>query len=111
MTGDDYDLMLHCTIGHMHRVDGAEPDFDDGVKTLTLLAPLTQPRCIFCIFVILCIFCIFLTYYGLQTKGLSFISIAYGGKKARFVRRGWRGSTPRCPAGYVRHDHSATVSI
>ena len=56
MTGDDYDLMLHCTIGHMRRVDGAEPDFDDGVKTLTLLAPLTQPRCIFCIFVILCIF-------------------------------------------------------
>ena len=62
MTGDDYDLMLHCTIGHMHRVDGAEPDFEDGEKTLNLLAPLTQPRCIFCIFVILCIFCIFLTY-------------------------------------------------
>ena len=56
MTGDDYDLMLHCTIGHMHRVDGAKPDFEDGEKTLNLLAPLTQPRCILCIFVILCIF-------------------------------------------------------
>ena len=27
MTGQDYDLLLHCTIGHMHRV---EPDFEDG---------------------------------------------------------------------------------
>ncbi len=34
MTGADYDLMLHCTIGHMHRVDGSErpqPPFEDGV--------------------------------------------------------------------------------
>ena len=22
MTGDDYDLMLHCTIGYLRRVDG-----------------------------------------------------------------------------------------
>ena len=34
MTGDDYDLLLHCTIGHMHSLDGAEPDFENGEKTL-----------------------------------------------------------------------------
>ena len=37
MTGDDNDRMLHCTIGHMRRVDGALPDFDDGEKTMNLL--------------------------------------------------------------------------
>ena len=56
MTGDDYDLMLHCTNGHLRRVDGALPDFDDGEKALNLLAPPGAPRYIFCIF---CIFCIF----------------------------------------------------
>jgi hypothetical protein len=55
MTGDDYDLMMHCTIGHLRRLDGALPDFDYGEKALNLLAPRGQPRCIFCIF---CIFCI-----------------------------------------------------
>ena len=62
MTGDDYDLMLHCTIGHLHRVDGALPDFDDGEKALNLLAPPGEPRYIFCIF---CIFCIFVCRAGM----------------------------------------------
>ncbi len=57
MTGDDYDLMLHCTIGNLRRVDGALPNFDDGKKALNLLAPAGEPRYIFCIF---CIFCIFI---------------------------------------------------
>jgi hypothetical protein len=57
MTGDDYDLMLHCTIGHLRRVDGALPNFDDDEKALNLLAPHGEPRYIFCIF---CIFCIFI---------------------------------------------------
>jgi hypothetical protein len=64
MTGDDYDLLLHCTIGHLRRVDGALPDFDDGEKALNLLAPPGAPRYIFCIF---CIFCIFLFVYVVQT--------------------------------------------
>ena len=34
MTGEDYDLMLHCTIGHLCRVDGALPPFSDGEKDL-----------------------------------------------------------------------------
>jgi hypothetical protein len=51
MTGDDYDLMLHCTIGHLLRVDGALPDFDDGEKALNLRAPPGEPRYIFCIFI------------------------------------------------------------
>ncbi len=29
MTGDDYDLLLHCTIGHLLRVDRALPDFNE----------------------------------------------------------------------------------
>ena len=66
MTGDDYDLMLHCTIGHMHRVDGALPDFEDGAKAMDLLAPPGVPRYIFCIFCIFCILCIFT--FGVQTR-------------------------------------------
>ena len=58
MTGDDYDLLLHCTIGHLRRVDGALPDFNDGEKALNLLAPHGEPRYIFCIFCIFGIFCI-----------------------------------------------------
>ena len=58
MTGDDYDLMLHCTIGHMRRVDGALPDFEDGEKALNFFAPPGEHRCICNIFFILCIFCI-----------------------------------------------------
>ena len=56
MTGEDYDLMLHCTIGHLRRVDGALPPFSDGEKALELLAPTGVPRyifCLFCIYVIL----------------------------------------------------------
>ncbi len=30
--GDDYDVMLHCTIGHMRRVDGALQAFNALVK-------------------------------------------------------------------------------
>ena len=60
MTGDDYDLLLHCTIGHMCRVDGAFPDFDDDEKTMTLIGKGPGlPRCIFCIFYIFNIFSIF----------------------------------------------------
>jgi hypothetical protein len=58
MTVDDYDLMLHCTIGHLRRVEGALPDFDDGKNALNLLAPPGEPRYIFCIFCVFCIFCI-----------------------------------------------------
>ncbi len=32
--GVDYDLLLHCTIGHLRRVDGALPEFADGAKAL-----------------------------------------------------------------------------
>ena len=53
MTGDDYDLMLHCTLGHMRRVDDALPDFEDGAKALNFFAPKGEHRFIFCIF---CIF-------------------------------------------------------
>ena len=53
MTGVDYDLMLHCTIGHMRRVDGIYMDFDDGEKTMTLIGKGPGlPRCIFYIFYI-----------------------------------------------------------
>ncbi len=55
MTGDDYDLILHCTIGHLRRVDRALPYFDYVEKALNLLSPSGEPRYIFCIF---CIFCI-----------------------------------------------------
>jgi hypothetical protein len=50
MTGADYDLMLHCTIGHMHSVDGAEPSFEDGAKTFNFFAGNRQHRYVFCIF-------------------------------------------------------------
>ena len=61
MTGVDYDLMLHCTIGHMRRVDGIHMDFDDGEKTMTLIKKGEGlRRCIFCIF---CIFLIFYIYH------------------------------------------------
>jgi len=75
MTGDDYDLMLHCTIGHLHRVDGALPDFEDGEKAMNLLAPPGVPRYIFCIF---CIFCIFIyfrradTFYARRSRSMDF---------------------------------------
>ncbi len=65
MTGDDYDLVMHCTIGNLRRLDGALPDFDDGAKALTLLASRGQPRCINCIF---CIFAFCSYLHGLQTR-------------------------------------------
>ena len=58
MTGDDYDLMMHCTIGHLRRLDGALPNFDDGEKALNLLAPPGEPKYIFCIFYVFCVFCV-----------------------------------------------------
>ena len=63
MTGEDYDLMLHCTIGPLRRVDGALPAFADGEKALDLLAPKGQPRYILCIF---CIYCILMLSYVLR---------------------------------------------
>ena len=62
MTGEDYDLMLHCTIGHLRRVDGALPPFADGEKAVDLLATKGQPRYILCIF---CIYCILMLLYVL----------------------------------------------
>jgi hypothetical protein len=50
MTGDDFDLILHCTIGHLRRIDRGLPDSDDGKKALNLLAPPGEPTYIFCIF-------------------------------------------------------------
>ncbi len=44
MTGENYDLMLRCTIGHLRRIDGALPDFADGAKALNLIAPPGEPR-------------------------------------------------------------------
>ena len=66
MTGEDYDLMLHCTIGHLRRVDGALPPFADGEKALNLLAPKGEPRYILCIFCIYCIICILMLSYVLR---------------------------------------------
>jgi hypothetical protein len=63
MTGEDYDLMLHCTIGHMHHVDGAEQHFEDGAKTLDFFAGNRQHRYVFCMFCLFCAFCIFSAYF------------------------------------------------
>ena len=57
-TGGDYNLMLHCTIGHLRRINGALPDFDDGEKAPNLLTLPGELRYIFCIFCMFCIFCI-----------------------------------------------------
>jgi hypothetical protein len=57
VTGDYYDLMLHCTLGHMFGVDDAQPDFEDSAKALNFFAPKGEHRFIFCIY---CMFCIFL---------------------------------------------------
>ena len=62
LTGDDYDIMLHCTISHMRRVDGALPDFNDGTKALDFFAPAGEHRYTICIFCISCIFCIFMLF-------------------------------------------------
>ncbi len=59
MTGVDHCHMPHCTIGHMRCVDGALPDFEDGVKALNVLAPRGEHRLTFCIFYIFYIFYIF----------------------------------------------------
>ncbi len=47
ITEDEYDLMHHCTIDHPCPVDGALPDFDDGVKALNLLAGRGEHRLLF----------------------------------------------------------------
>ena len=82
MTGDDYDLMLHCTIGHMRRVDGIYMDFDDGEKTMTLIGKGPGlPRCIFCIcyiFLIFYIFDIFLFCLADTHFALHSLSTAFG---------------------------------
>ena len=44
LTGEDYDLMLHFAIGHMRRLDGALPDFDDGEKLLDFFAGIGKHR-------------------------------------------------------------------
>ena len=59
MTGNDYSLILHCTVGHLRRVDGALPDFADGEKAVNFFAPTPTPMYIFCIFCIFYIFDIF----------------------------------------------------
>jgi hypothetical protein len=56
MTGEDYSLILHCTVGHMRRVDGALPDFEDGEKAVNFFAPPPTPMYIFYIFYIFDIF-------------------------------------------------------
>jgi len=82
MTGVDYDLMLHCTIGHMRRVDGIYMDFDDGEKTMTLIGKGPGlPRCIFCIcyiFLIFYIFDIFLVCLADTHFALHSLSTAFG---------------------------------
>ena len=37
--GHDYDIMLHFTLAHMRRVDGALQARPDGTKLLNLLTP------------------------------------------------------------------------
>ena len=80
MTGEDYDLMLHCTIGHLRRVDGALPPFADGERALNLLAPTGEPRYILCIF---CIYCILMrfelradTVCALRSRSMGFGTIS-----------------------------------
>jgi hypothetical protein len=69
MTGDDYDLTLHCTLGHMRRVDGAQPDrdFEDFAKALNFFAPKGEHGFIFCIF-------LFGICYGDIWSGISCVS-------------------------------------
>jgi hypothetical protein len=62
MTGDDCCLMLHCTIGHMSLMDGAQPDFEDGLTESSVsicFAPKGEHTSIFCNFFIFFIFCIY----------------------------------------------------
>jgi hypothetical protein len=40
--GNTNDLMLHCTLGHMRRMHGAQPDLEDGAKALNFFC--TQRR-------------------------------------------------------------------
>jgi hypothetical protein len=76
MTGNDYSLILHCTVGHLRRVDGALPDFADGEKAVNFFAPTPTPMYIFCIFYVLYIFDIFdiliffKAYYSCVTTSL-----------------------------------------
>ncbi len=56
MTGNYYSLILHCTVGHLRRVNGALPDFADVEKAANFFAPTPTPMYIFCIFYIFYIF-------------------------------------------------------
>jgi hypothetical protein len=42
MTGEDYSLILHCTVGHMRRVDEAQPDFANGKKAVNFFRSATD---------------------------------------------------------------------
>jgi hypothetical protein len=64
---NDYSLILHCIVGHMHRVDGALPDLDYGEKAVNFLAPPPTPMYIFYIFYILFILFIFLFLKAYQS--------------------------------------------
>jgi hypothetical protein len=74
MTGEDYSLVLHCTVRHMRRVDEALPDFEDGEKAVNFFAPPPAPMYIFYILYIFFIFFIFLfffkAYHSYVTAGL-----------------------------------------
>jgi hypothetical protein len=61
MTGDDYSLILHCTVGHLR---GALPDFADCEKAVNFFAPPPTPKYIFYIFYIFDIFDIL--FLGIQ---------------------------------------------
>jgi hypothetical protein len=64
-SGIDYDMLLHFTIAHLRRVDGALPPSYDGEKAFDFFKGKGTHRYIFCIFTIWCIFYI-LTILHLQ---------------------------------------------
>jgi hypothetical protein len=66
MTGNEYSLILHCTVGHVRRVDGALPDFDGGEKAVNFFDPPPTPIYTFYIFYIFDIFDIFLFFQGIR---------------------------------------------
>jgi hypothetical protein len=59
MTGYDYSLILHCTVGHLRHIDGALPDLADGEKAVNFFALPPTPMYIFYIFYIFYILYIF----------------------------------------------------
>lgn len=88
LTGEDYDLMLHCTIGHMRRVDGAQPNFDDGVKALDFFAPKGEHKYIFFIFCIFCILFIFNLFFVIGRHVLRKSQPVYGFWYYYMIHRG-----------------------